>query len=177
MDEAFIEVLKDGGKSNSLGRSEEVLAEVLQNNNRLPELYDCISADDAWVRMRAIDTLEKILRIHPEWSKPFLDDIFTNLLVVDQPSIQWHLAQIFREVNLSEGQKVKATDWLSDLLSSTSVDWIVAANSMDTLVQFMDDELLSKSQLVNLLTIQLGHKSKSVVKRANKHLEALAKAP
>lgn len=169
----FAEIFEFGGHKNSLGRSEEVLHEVLTNKARLTELYSCISNDDAWVRMRAMDTLEKILRQNPDWVEPFLADMFNNLILSKQASIQWHLAQIFRQVDLSTEQKQQAVDWLAKLLSSTEVDWIVAANAMDTLRYFQGEGKITKSEFKRLLKVQLRHKSRSVVKKARKHLDAL----
>jgi hypothetical protein len=58
MPEAFATVLSIGGTSNSLGRAEEVVQIVLADESRLDELFECLF-DDEWLRMRAIDALEK----------------------------------------------------------------------------------------------------------------------
>lgn len=174
MNEAFADILAVGGKSNSLGRASEVTEAVLKNKALLEKLYECLFNEDAWTRMRAADSLEKVCRIHPEWLLPYIDRLSADLASNSQASIQWHLAQIYRAVDLTLSQKHFAINWLKQLLSSTQVDWIVAANSMDTLAQFAQDGSVSKSDLKDLLEIQLHHKSKSVVKRANKLLGELA---
>jgi hypothetical protein len=174
MNERFAEVLTVGGHANSLGRVNEVINVVLDDKSRLDELYNCLFEDDAWVRMRAADALEKICRVHPEWLLPYVDRFPKELAVSAQPSIQWHLAQIYREVVLTESQKRFAAHWMEELLSTKEVDWIVAANAMDTLAQFVEEGAFSKDTLIELLTVQLRHKSKSVVKRANKLLDALS---
>jgi hypothetical protein len=171
---SFAEMLAVGGKSNSLGRAQDVIQSVLEDKALLDELYECLFNEDAWIRMRAADSLEKICRIHPDWLVPYLDKISNDLSSSDQASIQWHLAQIYREVALTPAQKSFAIDWLKGLLSSPNVDWIVAANSMDTMAQFVRDGSVSKSELRTLLEIQCQHKSKSVVKRANKLRSELA---
>jgi len=173
MKEPLSEIFKEGGHKNSLGRSEEVLGEVLENKERLPELYESISDPDAWVRMRAIDTLEKVFRVHPDWAEPYIDDIFCNLLELDQASIQWHLAQIFTTIELNKSYKLRAIDWMSTLLSTTSVDWIVAVNAMNTLKTFTEEGWLKRSKFKSLVTIQLKHTSKSVVKRAHMYLREI----
>ena len=172
MKETFAEILAVGGKSNSLGRAAEVTEAVLQDQTLLEQLYQCLFDEDAWIRMRAADSLEKVCRVHPEWLLPYTDRFAIDLATSEQASIQWHLAQIYRQVDLTSTQKSFVIDWLKGLLSSTEVDWIVAANAMDTLTQFVQDGSVPKSDLEALLTIQLQHKSKSVVKRANKLLGA-----
>lgn len=173
MSEKFAEMLTSGGHSNSLGRVDEVIKIVLSNKRRLNELYDCVFAEDAWVRMRAADALEKVCRIHPDWLLPYIDRFIEKLSTSSQPSIQWHLAQIYRQVDLTSEQRHFVVDWLKKLVSSKETDWIVVANAMDTLAAFAKDNWFSVSELIPLLEIQQQHKSKSVVRRANKLLAEL----
>jgi len=173
MAECFAEILAIGGKTNSLGRTGEVIESVLHDRNQMDELYSCVFDDDAWIRMRAIDALEKICRQHPDWLLPYIDRFQSELALSNQASVQWHLAQIYSQVNLTIEQKRKAIDWLKGLLSSVEVDWIVAANAMYTLVQFAKDNYVTKDEIISLIEIQQKHKSKSVVRKANKFLSEL----
>ena len=173
MGEPFVKLLAVGGKSNSLGRAGEVLAAVLHDKSRLDELYGCLFSDDSWVRMRAADTLEKVCREHPDWLLPYIDRSFAELATSTQPSIQWHLAQIYRQVSLTKKQKQFVMQWLKGLLTTTAVDWIVAANAMSTLVQFTNDGSFPVAETTALLKVQQAHKSNAVVRRANKLLAGL----
>ena len=171
---SFVDIFKEGGNANSLGRSEEVLKEVLEDKSRLDELYECICHDDAWVRMRAIDTLEKVCRDYPNWMSPYIDIMLSELTKSTQVSIQWHLAQIFGQVVLDDNQKEQAIEWLETILSSKDVDWIVSSNSMETVAQFSRDGSYPTPKLAYLLKVQQGHKSNAVKKRANKLLAEFA---
>jgi hypothetical protein len=173
MKEPFAAVLEAGGKTNSLGRAEEVLAAVLADASRLEELYACLSLPDAWVRMRAIDTMEKVCRAHPDWLLPYIDRFNTEFAQSEQASIQWHLAQMYAEVVLTPHQKQFALRWLTERISTTDVDWIVAANAMQTLTQFAEQGAVPKPDVIRLLEVQLNHKSNAVVKRATKLLTPL----
>ena len=159
------------GKPNSLGEVPAVIDMVLTDHQRLPELYDCLFNDDAWVRMRAADALEKICRVHPDWLEPYVDKFSSDLATSTQPSIQWHMAQIYRQVTLTPQQQHVAIKWLKQLVSTPDVDWIVSANVMDTLTQFTAAGLLPVSDLISLLKIQQHHKSPAVIKRATKYLD------
>jgi hypothetical protein len=163
-------MLAVGGKSNSLGRVDDVIALVLADESRVNELYDCLFENDAWTRMRAADALEKICRHHPDWLLPFVDRFPGELATSSQPSIQWHLAQIYGQVELTSGQRSSAIAWLSRLLSNPEIDWIVAAHAMDTLSRFTRDGFFPWSELVPLLDVQKTHRSAAVVTRANKLL-------
>lgn len=170
MNQSFADMLAEDGKKNSLGRVNDVIKVVLSDQSRLEELYETISHHDAWVRMRAIDAFEKVCRVHPDWIKTYIDRIQIDLSTSTQPSIQWHVAQIYNEVELSEDQKKRAIKWLIAILSSKEADWIVAANSMSTLADFVRDGDVDKSNLLTVLAIQKAHKSSAVVKRVNKLL-------
>jgi hypothetical protein len=173
MSEAFATVLAVGGTSNSLGRAEEVVRIVLADESRLDELFECLFEDDAWLRMRAVDALEKVCRVHPDWLKPYVGRLLDDVAAIDQASIQWHLAQMFGEIDLAAAEKKHAIAMLRRNLADTRVDWIVSSNSMETLVRFVEDGDMAATVLVPLLQIQRTHRSKAVVKRATRILEAM----
>lgn len=60
----------ESGDRRSIGRSEEVVADVLKDATLFDVLAGGLSADDAIVRMRAADAMEKISAIHPEYLHP-----------------------------------------------------------------------------------------------------------
>lgn len=173
MTEAFKVMLAEDGKKNSLGRVNDVVESVLNDHSRLEELYETMFSPDVWVRMRAVDAFEKICRVHPDWIEAYIDKIQSELDASTQASIQWHIAQIYEQVNLNGTQKRHALDWLTELLRTTDVDWIVSANAMKTLGIFVQSNDYSKTDFERLLRVQKGHKSNAVVKRANKLLAAL----
>ncbi len=174
MDEGYAEMLAAGGRSNSLGRVDEVIGSVLDDRHRLEELYACLFDDDAWIRMRAADALEKVCRRQPGWLLPFVDRFLDELGSSTQASIRWHLAQVYRQVDLTPDQQRRATRWLQELLCTEDVDWIVAANAMDTLAQFTRDGAFPAADLVALVHVQQRHRSRAVVRRADKLLAALS---
>jgi hypothetical protein len=173
MSEPFTSILAVGGKSNSLGRAGEVVAMVAADQTRLEELYLCLFEEDAWLRMRAADSLEKVCRVHPEWLTSYTERLFTEVATSSQPSIQWHLAQIFAEIALTPTQKQRAIKWLEERLRDKNVDWIVAANVMKTLVQFTKEGSIAKNDAIRLIEAQLTHHSSSVRKKATKLLTQL----
>lgn len=173
MSEMFKQKLAVGGKKNSLGLTQEVVQEVLRNKNRLAELYECLFDEDAWIRMRAADGLEKICRVHPEWLEPHLEKLFTDMATSSQASLLWHFAQIIGEVSLTPTQVNAALDWLKSILKTADADWIVAANAMTTLTQFVGEGKISTAEARPFLEMQLQHASPSVQKRAKKLLAAM----
>lgn len=173
MEQSFAELLTVGGKTNSLGKAPVVVNAVLQDKARLEELYHCMFHDDAWARMRAADSLEKICRVHPEWLAPYIDRILSDFSANSQPSIQWHMAQIFNEVPLLPAQQQKIAAWLKNLLASSNIDWIVATNATITVAAFAKKGLITASDARQAINVQLNHKSNAVIKRAKKLLVEL----
>ncbi len=171
--QAFKEILSIGGHSNSLGDAAQVVEHVINHLDRLSELYDCASDDDAWVRMRAIDSFEKVVRTHPQWVKPYIEDILERLTKSAQPSIQWHIAEILAYVELTDAQRSTAVVWLTHRIKTVEVDWIVSANVMKTLLQFCREGYVDASRVRPLFEVQRSHHSKSVRKKASQLLEQL----
>lgn len=168
MAESFKEIFAVGEKRNTLGRAQEVVDIVLSDRSHLDELYNAIFDDSPWIRMRAIDSLEKVCRVHPDWLEPYTDRLLTAVASIEQPSVQWHLAELFREINLSPNQRERAIAHLKQNIKDTSVDWIVAANTMTTLTIFVKNGYIVKEEVLPLLNTQQKHHSKAVVKRAVK---------
>lgn len=112
-------VLTEGGRSNSPGRAGEVVDAVLADRGRLDELWACIGRADAYVRMRAVDSCEKVVNEQPTWADPYVPRILGELTASRQPSIQWHIAQLFPQGRLADDQRERAIAWLMARLATT----------------------------------------------------------
>lgn len=136
MPEPFAQML-EGGHPNSLGRTAEVVTIVLGEPARLEELFATITDPDAVVRLRAGDALEKVCRERPDWFVEHVDRLLDDLGQIDQPSIQWHVAQMLQHLrdDLSQDQARRATALLQRNLSG-STDWIVLNVTMDVLIEW-----------------------------------------
>ncbi|WP_377644711.1 hypothetical protein [Oryzobacter terrae] len=171
--ERFEDVLAVGGRSNSLGRAAEVLDVVRADPSRTDELFACISAEDPWVRMRAVDTFEKLVREDPERGRPYTERVVSDLTRSPQASVQWHVAQLVDLLELTGAQRTGAITWLRERLATTDVDWIVAAQAMTTLVSFVEGGHVDAADLDTLLAVQETHPSASVRRKATRFREAL----
>ena len=56
-----------GKYQRSIGRSNQVVQQVLRDPHLLAELFEGLKHTDAIIRMRAADALEKISAQHPDW--------------------------------------------------------------------------------------------------------------
>jgi hypothetical protein len=91
-----VEQMLSGGDPRSLHGVDRVIAAVLADPSALEALFECLFCDDSVVRMRAGDALEKIARVRPELLAPFTRRLLSDVVDIDQPSIQWHLAHPHR---------------------------------------------------------------------------------
>lgn len=174
MVEPFAEALQ-GGHHNSLGRTEEVVAIVLAHRARLEELFAVLAVPDGLVRLRAGDALEKVCRERPDWFVPHVDRIIGDVGAIEQPSVQWHVAQMLHHVrgDLSAGQARRADALLKRNLTR-STDWIVLNVTMDVLVAWAAHDPVLARWLHPELERLSRDSRKSVAKRAAKRLAELA---
>lgn len=127
-----------------------MVALVLGNRTRLHELYACLLEDDESIRMRASDALEKVCRQRPAWFQAYLPQLFTEVAPIDQASVQWHLAQILGEVELTPKQRAAVCRILKRNLVEKK-DWIVVNYSMETLAKLSQDDRQLRTELLVIL--------------------------
>ena len=147
--------------------------------DRVDELFACVFDEDAYIRMRAADALEKIGRAQPPIVAPLTDRILTDMALVDQPSVQWHVAQLVSTLPLNNRQRQRGITLVQQYLD-TSDDWIVLTQSMHTIASFAEhDESLRHPLLPRLA--ELSHDPRpSVARLASKlhgQLEAMPIRP
>jgi predicted DNA-binding protein (MmcQ/YjbR family) len=166
-----LQAMLGGGEPRSLAGVEEVLAVLRSEPGRLTELIDCCSVAEPVVRMRAADALEKFARERPELVVPHLDRLEAELSTSTQPSIQWHLAQLWGGLPLTPAQRQRAAAWLLRTLDEAS-DWIVLTSSMSALAALAGDDPDLEPPLRQRLERHAGSRLKSVAKRADRLLAA-----
>ncbi len=161
-----------GGHPNSLGSTPDVINVVLRDRGRLEELFDCLGSDDEVVRMRAGDALEKICREKPEWFGSYIDRLLAEVAAIDQPSVQWHLAQMLQRVTLDSAQRRRAIAWLWGTFDRTN-DWIVIGDVLTALVFFSKVSPSVRRRLPDALRETQQDPRKAVSRRATKLLAEL----
>lgn len=159
-----------GGNPRKLERAAEVYELVMKNQAKFNELFECMFSNDEIVRLRASDTVEKIAREKPAWLIPYKQKLFNKMPKVRQPSVQWHLAQIFMEIELSEAETKQAIKILQDNIK-TLPDWIVINFSIEALAYFTRKNLFEKPDLVKVLNQTSKDPHKSVAARSQKYLK------
>jgi hypothetical protein len=99
-----------GGDRRSIGKADDVAAQVQRNRNRFKELIRCLWSDDPIVRMRAADAVEKVSRRYPDILHPFKVELLGLLSEATQQELRWHLAQMIPRLELSERERHLAAE-------------------------------------------------------------------
>lgn len=167
-----IEQALTGGDRRSLGRTEEVVAQVRADPSRFPELFACLFSADDVVRMRAGDAIEKVSRTHPDMLEPFRTRLLTDVAAIDQPSVRWHLAQMLPRLSLTAAERRRAIAILRGNLAESG-DWIVVNCTLEALADFAQDDAALRRELVPILREHLSSDRRSIASRARRLLARL----
>lgn len=157
-----------GGDPRSLGNTNKVVELVLSNQSKLDELMNTIlSNDDAIVRMRASDAIEKICKQKPLWFAKYKSELLGEWPKIQQPSVQWHLAQILSEIELTHAETILAIGLVKKNLELTD-DWIVENLSLETLAIFVRRNQFDRREFITIINRYENCDHKSVVSRVRK---------
>lgn len=173
MDNPF-ESMLTGGHPNSLGRTEEAVAEVLSNPAQFPSLFACYESEDDVVRLRTSSAMKRLAMQAPDLVAPWLDRFIGEIGALDQASAQWTLAILFDLLRdrMACDQEARALALMQRNLAEHT-DWIVLNTTMDVLATWArNDPALSAWLRPHLERLRLDAR-KSVSKRADKHLAAM----
>jgi HEAT repeat protein len=142
-----------GGTKRSLGRTSQVVAEVLKNPSDFPHLIAGLWHADPVIRMRAADAVEKITLQRPELLRPFKKELLRLALGSGPASVQqevrWHLALLLPRLELTSNEQAIATDILFSYLEDPSV--IVRVHALQSLADLASTDLNLKRRLLPIL--------------------------
>jgi len=172
--ERFEDMLS-GGHPNSLGRTEEVVDLVLADPARLSELYGCYQSEDAVVRLRVSSAMKRVQAARRALLIPYYGRLIEEIGALDQASAQWTLAILFNVgwPDMTAAQRARAKALVQRNLAEHD-DWIVLNTSIDVLTGWAREDVDLRSWLQPHLDRLCRDKRKSVSKRAEKALSALA---
>lgn len=102
----------EGGDRRSIGRSNEVVAEVLKKPELFDELASGIALCDPLVRMRCADAIEKVTTLHPEYLRPYKRTLIEDWSRIAQKEVRWHVAALLSRLPLSAREQRRVIDIL-----------------------------------------------------------------
>ena len=91
-----------GGDHRSIGRSAEVVRDVLDDPSLFETVFRGMLSADSLVQMRAADAVEKITLARPDLLTPFKRQLIERVAAIDQKEVRWHVAQILPRLRLNK---------------------------------------------------------------------------
>jgi hypothetical protein len=110
----------EGGDRRSIGRSNEVVADVIADPTLFHVLFSGLLSGNALVRMRSADAVEKITARHPEYLRPYRTKLIGEVARLDQKEVRWHVAQMFSRVKWSRTERQQVMSILVEYLNDRS---------------------------------------------------------
>lgn len=159
------------GDRRSLDGVEDVVKIVLRHPARFNELIALMSDENAVVRMRSSDAVEKISARYPEWLQPYKDYLLSEVSKINQQEVRWHFAQILPRLTLTQDEQRQMSNLLLTFLNDQSN--IVIVFSLQALADFASRDNTLREKLVPILQRYQQHKSAAVRKRAERLLNNL----
>lgn len=123
----------EGGDRRSIGRSNEVVKDVIANPKLFGALFHGLRSPDPLVRMRSADALEKITVQHPQYLRPYKAMLIGEVARSDQKEVRWHVAQLLPRVEWDTTERDQVVSVLMEYMSDTSS--IVKTFAMQALFQ------------------------------------------
>jgi hypothetical protein len=164
----------DGGDRRSIGRSEEVVADVLAD----PALFDVVFHgmlvdDNPLIRMRAADAVEKITAQHPAYLQPYKPQLLDESAAIEQQEVRGHAAQMSPRLELTEADRAQAVGLLTGYLDAKSR--IVKTFSMQALADLAVQDAALTARVIPILEAQVRVGSPAMQSRGRKLLKKLRK--
>lgn len=162
-----------GGDRRSLGKSENVVSEVLADARLFAPLFDCMLADDPLVRMRAADAVEKITALRPDFLRPLKAKLINRVAAIDQQEVRWHAAQLLPRLELNKAERDKVIRILKGYLQDESK--IVKTFSMQALSDLAMQDARLRPSIIKELEALTRDGSPAMRSRGTKLLARLRK--
>lgn len=164
-----------GGDRRSIGRVEEVVAEVLAKPALFRSLFRGMMAGDPVVRMRAADAVEKVTADRPELLRPYEAALLGPVARIEQQEVRWHVAQMLPRLDLGAEERDVAVAILMDYLQDRSK--IVRTSAMQALADLARTDARLYRRAVPLLQELTATGSPAMRARGKKLLQKLGALP
>ncbi len=169
---AFLKKLA-GTDRRSIGKSKEVVAEVLADPSLLGVIFDGMLDSNPVLRMRSADAVEKITSEHPEYLRPYKKRLLEQIAKSGQQEMRWHVAQLFSRLKWSPKERRVIVDILKNYLKDKSK--IVKTFSMQALADIAEQDAELRPPIIKQLE-SLTRTGSPAMKARGKKLLAKLKA-
>jgi hypothetical protein len=139
-----------GGDRRSIGKSSEVVSEVLEDPGLFPVVFHGMTDEDPLVRMRCADVAEKITARRPELLQAHKRELLREVATIDQQEVRWHVAQMIPRLALNRTERRTAAGILQGYLGDDSR--IVRTFAMQALADLAERDAALRPQVVRMIS-------------------------
>jgi hypothetical protein len=164
-----------GGDGWSIGRVEEVVAEVLAKPAPFPSRFQGMMAGDPVIRLRAVDAVEKVTADRPELLRPYEAALLGRVDRIEQQEVRWHVAQMLPRLDLGAGERDVAVAILTGYLQNRSKT--IQKPAMQALAGLAETDVRLCSQVLFLLEESTATGSPAMQTWGRKLLQKLGASP
>jgi hypothetical protein len=162
----------EGGDRRSIGRADEVVAQVLDDPSLFDALFDGMLDGDPVVRMRSADAVEKISAQRPHLLQAHKSELIQQVAQSRQQEVRWHVAQMLPRLDMDAEERETAVGILLHYLDDDSK--IVKTFSMQALADLAQMDASLRPRVVPLLRKLTDAGSPAMRSRGRKLLQILA---
>ncbi len=156
-----------------MGNVSEVVRTVLQHPEITSSLVECVFDDDAGVRMRAADALEKVSRERSEHLQPYATVLLGLFEETKQQELRWHLAVLLPRLCLNSAERRRTAQALQLCMDAQSS--IVKTFALQGLTDLTVQELSLVPLTLDLLMSAERTGTPAMKARSRKLIRALTK--
>ena len=160
-----------GGDRRSIGRSAEVVKDVLEDPNLFDSVMLGMLHEDPVVRMRSADVVEKVTIQHPQYLSVYKELIMEQITRVEQKEVRWHVAQLLPRLDLDPGETQAAIQILKSYLNDDSR--IVRTFAMESLAHFVEIDPAIEPWIISLIEEMVEDGTPAMKSRGRKLLALL----
>jgi len=170
------EILKKliGGDLRSIGNVEEVISDVYKDESLFADVFDGMLSENALIRMRAADAIEKISRIKPAYLQSFKIRLINDVSQVEQQEVRWHVAQMLPRLELEKEEIPQIFNLLIHWIEISN-SRIVKVNSLQALADMAEKYTDLKPLVINKVEEIITSGSPAMVSRGKILIRKLSK--
>ncbi len=162
-----------GGGRRSIGRSDEVVSDVLEDPTLFDAVFGSMLNEDPLIRMRSADAVEKITAEYPEYLPPYKEKLIQQVAGTEQQEVRWHVAQMLPRLSLTWEERAVVLSILLDYLNDESR--FVRTFCMQALADLAEKDPSLRPRVIDLLTHLIKAGTPAMKSRGRKLLDKLNK--
>jgi HEAT repeat protein len=160
-----------GGDLRSIGRSNEIVAEIEENPLLIEEIFPGLHDHDPVLKARAADVLEKATREKPELLLDHKRELISILKKEKQQEVCWHIAQMIPRLEYTPLEEEVVIHALNHYLSNKSK--IVRASALEALADLAQRNKSITEEVTKTIRFHTQTGSPAVQARGRKLLKLL----